>query len=138
MSAVKPPTLRDVLEWVGNHKGKRVDGDGCFGAQGPDLVNAYLDELFDLGNSHGNGGNKARCIVEAYSRYGWEYVPGSRGARLGDVGEMEVPGGVGQCFIVVGMGEGIVYGFQQNPGPAAVHTIPASAVTGYARPTLSI
>lgn len=129
-------SVEDIKKWQDRVIGHRLDLDKRYGAQGPDLVNAYLLMVFGIGTTMGNGNNKARHVVNAHGDKGWFYVHGNQGARVGDVGEMCTDTEWGQCFVVVGVRGDELDVLWQNPGPVAVHTIRADRVRGYARPPL--
>ena len=128
------PLPDHVRPWAEKVYGTEVDFDGVYGAQGPDLVNAYAHEVYGMPYSRGNGIDKAANMAHDYAKHGWTpHVPAAQ-SEPGDIGSMRTDTEYGQCFITVqdhGDELDVLY---QNPGPVAVHRIPKDAVVCYARP----
>ena len=128
------PLPDHIRPWAEKVHGTEVDFDGVYGAQGPDLVNAYAHEVYGMKYSRGNGIDKAAYMAVDYKEHGWTFHEPDEHSEPGDVGSMVTNTPWGQCFITVedhGDELDVLY---QNPGPVAVHHIPKAVVVGYARP----
>ena len=132
-------TTAQIIDWIAAHTGECIDRTGLYGAQAPDLVNAYAGDLFGLPYTFGHGkdvtGNLARLD-------GWGEVSPDLPAQLGDVFSALGDGIYGNCGLVVrDLGDNFEVFTQNNDGtgedPAALRVIPKSNVIGYARPPLT-
>ena len=48
-------TTAQITDWITAHTGECIDRTGHFGAQAPDLVNAYAADVFGLPHIFGHG-----------------------------------------------------------------------------------
>ncbi len=132
-------TTAQITDWITAHTGECIDRDGLYGAQAPDLVNAYAADLFGLPHVLGHGKDMAANLARVH---GWGEISPDQPAQLGDVFSTVGDGLYGNCGLVVAdLGDNFEAFTQNNDGtgedPAAVRIIPKTNVIGYARPPIT-
>lgn len=135
-------TTAQITDWITAHTGECIDRTGFYGAQAPDLVNAYAADLFDLPHIFGNGEDMAANLARVH---GWGEISPDQPAQLGDVFSTRPYSShepYGYCGVVIApRGDDLVVFAQNNDGtgqdPAAVRIIPKTNVIGYARPPIT-
>ena len=132
-------TTAQITDWITAHTGECIDRDGLYGAQAPDLVNAYAADLFGLPHIFGHGKDVAGNLARVH---GWGEISPDQPAQLGDVFSAVSYGLYGNCGLVVAdLGDNFEAFTQNNDGtgedPAAVRIIPKTNVIGYARPPIT-
>ena len=132
-------TTAQITDWITAHTGECIDRDGLYGAQAPDLVNAYAADVFGLPHIFGHGKDVAGNLARAH---GWEEVAPGQPAEFGDVFSTgPYAGGYGYCGVVIApRGDKLVV-FAQNANgtgedPASFQLISKEGITGYARPPI--
>ena len=133
-------TTAQIADWISDKRGACIDLDGHFGAQAPDLVNAYAADLFGLPHIFGHGHDVAGNLVRSH---GWEEITPDQPAEFGDVFSTgPYGGGYGYCGVVIApRGDKLVVFAQNNDGtgqdPASIQLIARANVIGYARPPIT-
>lgn len=134
------PSTTEVRAWIAANTGRLIDRDGVYGAQAPDLVNAYAADLFGLPHIFGHGKDVAGNLARVH---GWGEISPDQPAQLGDVfSEASGPANpYGYCGVVVADLLADLCAITQNADstgedPAAIRIIPKANVTGYARPPI--
>ena len=56
-------TIAQTIRWMDANHGKCIDRTGFYGAQAPDLVNAYAQDLYDLPHVLGNGKDMVTAFI---------------------------------------------------------------------------
>ena len=134
-------TISQTIRWMDANHGKCIDRDNRYGAQAPDLVNAYAQDLYDLPHVLGNGKDMAGNLARVH---GWEEIGSDEHAKLGDVfstSANDTYSPYGYCGVVIGpRGDKLVV-FAQNANgtgedPASFQLISKAGITGYARPPI--
>ena len=134
-------TASQITEWADANHGKCIDRDGHFGAQAPDLVNAYAADLFGLPHIFGHGKDMAGNLARVH---GWEEIGPDEHAKLGDVfstSSNATYSPYGYCGVVIlDLGTKLVVFVQNANGtgedPASFQLISKEGITGYARPPI--
>ena len=134
-------TPAQIIDWISYQRGKCIDRTGFYGAQAPDLVNAYAQDLYNLPHVLGNGKDMAANLARVH---GWEEIGPDEHAKLGDVFSASANATYspyGYCGVVIlDLGTKLVVFVQNANGtgqdPASVQLIPRPAVIGYARPPI--
>ena len=131
-------TTAEITDWITAHTGECIDRDGLYGAQAPDLVNAYAQDLYDLPHVLGNGKDMAANLARVH---GWEEIGPDEHAKLGDVFSSIGDGLYGFCGVVIlDLGTKLVVFVQNMNGtgedPASFQLISKAGITGYARPPI--
>lgn len=131
-------TTAQITDWITAHTGECIDRDGLYGAQAPDLVNAYAGDLYDLPHVLGNGKDMAGNLARVH---GWEEIGPDEHAMLGDVFSSIGDGLYGFCGVVIlDLGTKLVVFVQNVNGtgedPASFQLISKADVIGYARPPI--
>ncbi|MCV7708627.1 hypothetical protein M3C81_000505 [Micrococcus luteus] len=129
-------TTAQITEWADANHGKCIDRDNRYGAQAPDLVNAYAQDLYDLLHVFGHGKDMAANLARVH---GWEEIGPDEHAKLGDVFSSIGDGLYGFCGVVIlDLGAKLVVFVQNANGtgedPASFQLISKADVIGYARP----
>ncbi|MCV7687740.1 hypothetical protein M3C66_007760 [Micrococcus luteus] len=130
-------TTAQITDWITAHTGECIDRDGLYGAQAPDLVNAYAADLFGLPHVLGHGKDVSGNLVRSH---GWGEITPDQPAEFGDVFSTgPYAGGYGYCGVVIApRGDELVVFAQNKDGtgqdPASVQLISKADVIGYARP----
>ena len=57
-------TISQTIRWMDANHGWCIDRDNRYGAQAPDLVNAYAGDLYDLPHVLGNGKDMAANLAQ--------------------------------------------------------------------------
>ena len=133
-------TTAQIADWISHQRGVCIDRTGHYGAQAPDLVNAYAADLFGLPHIFGHGKDVAGNLVRAH---GWEEITPDQPAEFGDVFSTgPYAGGYGYCGVVIApRGDKLVVFAQNNDGtgqdPASIQLIARANVIGYARPPIT-
>ena len=133
-------TTAQIADWISHQRGVCIDRTGHYGAQAPDLVNAYAADLFGLPHIFGHGKDVAGNLVRAH---GWEEITPDQPAEFGDVFSTGPhAGGYGYCGVVIApRGDKLVVFAQNNDGtgqdPASIQLIARANVIGYARPPIT-
>ena len=131
-------TIAQTIRWMDANHGKCIDRTGFYGAQAPDLVNAYAADLFGLPHIFGHGKDMAANLARVH---GWEEIGPDEHAKLGDVFSSIREGLYGYCGVVIlDLGAKLVVFVQNANGtgedPASFQLIPKNGITGYARPPI--
>ena len=134
-------TASQIIEWADANHGKCIDRTGAYGAQAPDLVNAYAQDLYDLPHVLGNGKDMAANLARVH---GWEEIGPDEHAMLGDVfstSSNATYSPYGYCGVVIlDLGTKLVVFVQNVNGtgedPASFQLISKAGITGYARPPI--
>ena len=134
-------TASQTIRWMDANHGKCIDRDNRYGAQAPDLVNAYAGDLYDLPHVLGNGKDMAANLARVH---GWEEIGPDEHAKLGDVFSTRPYSShepYGYCGVVIApRGDKLVVFAQNKDGtgqdPASVQLVPKANVIGYARPPI--
>ena len=131
-------TIAQTIRWMDANHGKCIDRTGFYGAQAPDLVNAYAQDLYDLPHVLGNGEDMAANLARVH---GWEEIGPDEHAKLGDVFSSIGDGLYGYCGVVIlDLGTKLVVFVQNVNGtgedPASFQLISKAGITGYARPPI--
>ena len=134
-------TTAQITDWITAHTGECIDRDGLYGAQAPDLVNAYAADLFGLPHVLGNGKDMAANLARVH---GWEEIGPDEHATLGDVFSTSANATYspyGYCGVVIlDLGTKLVVFVQNANGtgedPASFQLISKAGITGYARPPI--
>ena len=135
-------TTAQITDWITAHTGECIDRTGHFGAQAPDLVNAYAADLFGLPHIFGHGHDVAGNLVRSH---GWEEIAPDQPAEFGDVFSTRPYSShepYGYCGVVIApRGDELVVFAQNKDGtgqdPASAQLIPKAHVIGYARPPIT-
>ena len=130
-----------ITDWITAHTGECIDRDGHFGAQAPDLVNAYAADLFGLPHVLGNGKDMSANLARVH---GWEEIGPDQPAEFGDVFSTRPYSSYepyGYCGVVIlDLGTKLVVFVQNVNGtgedPASFQLISKADITGYARPPI--
>lgn len=132
-------TPAQIIDWISNQRGVCIDRTGLYGAQAPDLVNAYAADLFGLPHIFGHGKDVAGNLVRSH---GWGEITPDQPAEFGDVFSTgPYAGGYGYCGVVIApRGDKLVV-FAQNANgtgedPASFQLISKAGIAGYARPPI--
>lgn len=135
------PSTAEVRAWIAANTDRLIDRDGVYGAQAPDFVNAYAQDLYGLPHVHGHGKDIAHNLARVD---GWSGIAVSSHAQLGDVfSEASGPANpYGYCGLVVADLLADLCVITQNADstgedPVAIRIIPKTNVTGYARPPIT-
>lgn len=127
--------MTTLNEWVNQVKGKWIDVDGAYGYQCVDLVNHYAKVVFNKPYSSGNGIDKATNFARDY---GWEFIPGDKPAKPGDVASANAGAPwhpqYGHTWVVIEDRGDTLLIIDQNPGRPTVREILKIKIKGYARP----
>ena len=134
-------TISQTIRWMDANHGKCIDRDNRYGAQAPDLVNAYAADLFGLPHVFGHGKDMAANLARVH---GWEEIGPDEHAKLGDVFSTSANATYspyGYCGVVIlDLGVKLVVFVQNVNGtgedPASFQLISKADVTGYARPPI--
>ena len=131
-------TTHQIIEWADANHGWCIDRDNRYGAQAPDLVNAYAQDLYSLPHVLGNGKDMAANLARVH---GWEEIGPDEHAKLGDVFSSIREGLYGYCGVVIlDLGTKLVVFVQNANGagedPASFQLISKVGVIGYARPPI--
>ena len=134
-------TTHQITEWADANHGECIDRDNRYGAQAPDLVNAYAQDLYDLPHVLGNGKDMAANLARVH---GWEEIGPDEHAKLGDVFSTRPYSShepYGYCGVVIApRGDKLVVFAQNKNGtgqdPASIQLISRANVIGYARPPI--
>ena len=134
-------TISQTIRWMDANHGKCIDRDNRYGAQAPDLVNAYAQDLYDLPHIFGHGKDMAGNLVRSH---GWGEISPDQPAEFGDVFSTRPYSShepYGYCGVVIApRGDKLVVFAQNKDGtgqdPASVQLIPKANVIGYARPPI--
>ena len=134
-------TTHQIIEWADANHGWCIDRTGHYGAQAPDLVNAYAQDLYDLPHVLGNGKDMAANLARVH---GWEEIAPDEHAKLGDVFSTSANATYspyGFCGVVIlDLGVKLVVFVQNVNGtgedPASFQLISKAGITGYARPPI--
>ena len=132
-------TIAQTIRWMDANHGKCIDRTGAYGAQAPDLVNAYAQDLYNLPHILGHGKDMAANLARVH---GWEEIGPDEHAKLGDVFSTgPYAGGYGYCGVVIApRGDKLVVFAQNKNGtgedPASLQLISKADVIGYARPPI--
>ena len=131
-------TISQTIRWMDANHGWCIDRTGAYGAQAPDLVNAYAADLFGLPHVLGNGKDMAANLARVH---GWEEIGPNEHAKLGDVFSSIGDGLYGFCGVVIlDLGIKLVVFVQNVNGtgedPASFQLISKEGITGYARPPI--
>ena len=109
--APQPTTVKasKIVSWIDSKLGKALDFDGNYGAQGPDLFNYYMKELWGVSNPI-----SAYPISSSYQYFdynvpsGWQKITGAGNYRVGDIVIWNKVDGYSNGYI------GIVYSVNGN------------------------
>ena len=131
-------TISQTIRWMDANHGWCIDRDNRYGAQAPDLVNAYAQDLYDLPHVLGHGKDMAANLARVH---GWEEIGPDEHAKLGDVFSSIREGLYGYCGVVIlDLGAKLVVFVQNANGtgedPASFQLISKAGITGYARPPI--
>ena len=134
-------TPAHIIDWISYQRGVCIDRTGHYGAQAPDLVNAYAGDLYDLPHVLGNGEDMAANLARVH---GWEEIGPDEHAKLGDVFSTSANATYspyGYCGVVIlDLGAKLVVFVQNVNGtgedPASFQLISKEGITGYARPPI--
>ena len=134
-------TISQTIRWMDANHGKCIDRTGAYGAQAPDLVNAYAADVFGLPHIFGHGHDVAGNLVRSH---GWEEIAPDQPAEFGDVFSTRPYSShepYGYCGVVIApRGDKLVVFAQNKDGtgqdPASVQLVPKVNVIGYARPPI--
>lgn len=134
-------TISQTIRWMDANHGWCIDRTGAYGAQAPDLVNAYAQDLYDLPHVLGNGKDMAANLARVH---GWEEIGPDEHAKLGDVFSTRPYSSYepyGYCGVVIlDLGAKLVVFVQNANGtgedPASFQLISKADITGYARPPI--
>ena len=134
-------TIAQTIRWMDANHGKCIDRDGLYGAQAPDLVNAYAADLFGLPHIFGHGKDMAANLARSHD---WEEIAPDQPAEFGDVFSTRPYSShepYGYCGVVIApRGDKLVVFAQNKDGtgqdPASVQLVPKVNVIGYARPPI--
>ena len=134
-------TTSQTVRWMDANAGECIDRDGRYGAQSPDLVNAYAADLYGLPHVLGNGKDMAGNLARVH---GWEEIGSDEHAKLGDVfstSANDTYSPYGHCGVVIlDLGAKLVVFVQNANGsgedPASFQLISKNDVIGYARPPI--
>ena len=131
-------TIAQTIRWMDANHGKCIDRDNRYGAQAPDLVNAYAQDLYDLPHIFGHGKDMAANLARVH---GWKEIGPDEHAKLGDVFSSIREGLYGYCGVVIlDLGAKLVVFVQNANGtgedPASFQLISKAGITGYARPPI--
>ena len=131
-------TIAQTIRWMDANHGWCIDRDNRYGAQAPDLVNAYAQDLYDLPHVLGNGKDMAANLARVH---GWEEIGPDEHAKLGDVFSSIRECLYGYCGVVIlDLGAKLVVFVQNANGtgedPASFQLISKAGITGYARPPI--
>ena len=134
-------TASQTIRWMDANHGKCIDRDNRYGAQAPDLVNAYAQDLYNLPHVLGNGKDMSANLARVH---GWEEIAPDQPAEFGDVFSTRPYSSYepyGYCGVVIATrGDELVVFAQNKDGtgqdPASVQLVPKVNVIGYARPPI--
>ena len=134
-------TASQTIRWMDANHGKCIDRDNRYGAQAPDLVNAYAQDLYNLPHVLGNGKDMSANLARVH---GWEEIGPDQPAEFGDVFSTRPYSSYepyGYCGVVIATrGDELVVFAQNKDGtgqdPASVQLVPKVNVIGYARPPI--
>lgn len=134
-------TISQTIRWMDANHGKCIDRDNRYGAQAPDLVNAYAQDLYDLPHVFGHGKDVAGNLARVH---GWGEIAPDQPAEFGDVFSTRPYSShepYGYCGVVIAPRGADLVVFAQNKNgtgqdPASVQLIPKANVIGYARPPI--
>ena len=131
-------TISQTIRWMDANHGWCIDRDNRYGAQAPDLVNAYAGDLYGLPHVLGNGKDMSANLARVH---GWEEIGPGGHAKLGDVFSSNSDGLYGYCGVVIlDLGIKLVVFVQNVNGtgedPASFQLISKAGVIGYARPPI--